>query len=178
LREGTVMKIFGNILIVFCLVFFSLNGKTQSDEYMMKAAFLEKFARFSEWPEGLDTFQITVIGNNPFNEKIGSIYSTVKIKNKPVRVRYIKRIDNILSPQILFISSSEKKNIRKILEKTRGQHILTISETPGFCEEGVILNFYNTDEGTIHFEINKTALKESGIEMDVYLLEYAKLIDK
>lgn len=171
------MNIYRHILILCGLITSSLLTTAQSDEYLMKAVFLEKFARFSEWPTTIDTFQIAVLGESPINGRLKYVYSTVKIKNKPVKIHYINSIGELQNPQILFISSSEKKEISDILERTSTQPVLTISEASGLCEKGVILNFYTTTEGTIHFEINQNALKNSGIEMDVYLLEYAKLIN-
>ncbi|MCP4111057.1 MAG: YfiR family protein [Desulfobacteraceae bacterium] len=56
-----------------------------SDE-VLKAAWLERFSRFVEWPEesGINDvskpFVITVIGKNPFGKVLNQLYSTRKIK--------------------------------------------------------------------------------------------------
>jgi hypothetical protein len=47
----------------------------QTDEYLLKAGFLERFTRFIEWPgetniaDNTKPFVISVIGENPFDKK-------------------------------------------------------------------------------------------------------------
>lgn len=168
-------------LLVFSIIilFSTLSVKAQSKEYILKAGFLEKFARFSEWPDEkqIDTFNITVIGNSPFNGILEELYSSHTIKDKPVHINYISSISQINNCQILFIAVENTRILESILEETKDKPILTISEKDGFGKKGVLLNFFITEQGTVHFEINYQKVKQSGISMDIFLLEYAKIIE-
>lgn len=165
------------IIIILTLVF-QLTAFTQTSEYMLKAGFLEKFARFTEWPKTNKTaFKICVLGKNPFKKDLDKMYSTVKIKNLTVKLEYIENINELADSDILFISSSERSKLSEILKKTESKPVLTVSDTRGFAQKGVIINFYETNQGTIHFEINKTSLAKSGLKMDFMLLQLAKIID-
>lgn len=165
-------------IIILLLLVFQLNGFSQTTEYMLKAGFLEKFARFTEWPNINKTeFKICVLGKNPFKKDLDKMYAKVKIKNLAVKLEYIENINELKNPDILFISSSERSNLSEILNQIKEKPILTVSDTRGFAQKGVIINFYETAQGTIHFEINKSTLSDSGLQMDLMLLQLAKIIE-
>jgi len=173
------MKFF--VKLVVCLAFWqflSVASYSQTKEYMLKASFLEKFARFSEWPAStkMDTFKIKLIGTSYFNGALEKMYSSFKIKNKPVSIDYVSSIYDLDNCHILFISASENESLLQILEVISERPILSVGETKGYGTKGVIINFFNTREGTIHFEINKNKLAATGIKMDIMLLDFAKLI--
>jgi hypothetical protein len=163
------------IALILCCSLFS---NAQNTANMLKAGFLQKFATFSEWPKQSmgNTFDIYVIGNIPFNKELDEIYANVNIKTLPVQIHYINSVLDLRSCEILFISSSERKQLSTILEYTKYKPILTISDHKDFAKLGVMINFYLTTENTLHFEINREPLNESGIIMDIILLEYAKII--
>lgn len=146
---------------------------------MVKAGFIERFARFTEWPEQerIDTFRITVLGKNPFEGALEKMFATHKVKNKPVSVDFASSFLDIKDCHILFISKSENKQVKSIIEKFKSKPVLTIGETSGYTNKGVIINFFETPEGTVHFEISKTNVKNSKVNLDIKLLGYAKLVE-
>ena len=171
------------IAVVFLLLFLlPASSPAQDMEYLLKAGFLEKFARFTEWPgqgepAGPDRpFVVSVIGESPFQGNLEQLYTTEKIKNRQVRVRYISTPDEIDCSDILFIAGSEKNDLESILEATRGKPVLVVGDTRGFGERGCHINFYITPRGTVHFEINLAKVKESGLHMQLVLLEVSKII--
>ncbi len=172
------------IKIVFLLIGLSLSTFASSDpldKYMLIAVYLEKFALFTTWPKNApanissDKFVITVIGDNPFETKLERLYSNHQILKKDVEIQYIGKPDEIKECHILFISSSMENQLSKIIAMTRDEPILTITmgDTEDYCKQGVLVNFF-TDEGKIHFEINETAVKESGLFIKSLLMAYAK----
>ena len=147
----------------------------------IKASFIGRFTLFIDWPKETtfdDTsksFILSVIGKNPFEKNLEYAYNTRKIKNKPVEIRYIKGLEEINGSHILFISGSEKKLLPEIISHIKNIPILTIGDTRGFAEKGVMLNFYIVDK-KIRFEINHLAVKKSSLSMSSLLLEHAKII--
>ncbi len=85
----------------------------QTSEYTIKAAFLERFTRFIEWPEEpavsdtTESFVLGVIGENPFGSILEQLYATQKIKNKAVEIHSISNLDEISGCHLLFISKSK-----------------------------------------------------------------------
>lgn len=173
-------------IILFLVIIFSSNNlllKSEiADEYELKAAFLEKFSRMIEWPtdywsvEKSEYFEIVVLGDNPFGKKLDQLYSQQKIKNRPVKIRYIQSMDEIGSCQILFISPSMNKKIPQIINKIGQKAILTVSQVKGFCEIGGHINFYIA-ASKIKFQINDKATKKVNIKISHLLLQYATIVN-
>ncbi len=166
-------------IVSLLLIFSTKIIFAQSNEYYIKAGFLEKFANFIKWPDeaNLKEFTIAIIGDCPFEDILLKMYKDRKIKNLPVQVKHIKTIEDIEGCQMLFISSSEKLNLNRILDYTEHLPILTISESEGFAKKGVHINFYTTAKNTIHFEINPKSVRRSGLKIDALLLNYAAIIE-
>jgi hypothetical protein len=62
-----------------------------------------------------------------------------------------------------------------ILSCTGNKPILTVSDTKGFAEKGVLINFYMMGD-KIKFEINEKAVHESGLVMSYRLLNLARIV--
>lgn len=165
-------------LIVLIFVMFSNYSNAQSVEYMVKASFIEKFARFTDWETNLsgEYFVITVLGESPFNGELEKMAKILKIKNKPIMINYIDDYRDIKDSQVLFICSSEANNLQTIIKHIEGKNILTISDTPGFGKKGVQTNLYLDKSERIKFEINLTALNKSKLTFDMQLLSLGEII--
>jgi len=171
-------------LAILCIgVFIPLSGNAQQSEYTIKAVFLEHFTRFIEWPESFENadpsqpFHLAVIGENPFGPILDQIYSEQKIKNRTVEVLYFSTPDEITDCHILFISSPNKEILSEILTHTKDKPILTVSDTEGFAEKGVLINFYLSGS-RIKFEINEKAVHKSGLVMSYRLLSLARIVEQ
>ena len=174
------------IKIVYFWILFSLliNGNlyAQAREYVMKAVAIEKIARYVSWPEYLsmeDTtnpFIITIIGTNPFGLLLEEIYKDKKIKNKPVIINTISTTDEIKNCHILFIATSEETKISEAIHIAYEKSILTMAETEGFAEKGVLIEI-GVKKNKITFIINETAMKKSGIKVSALILRLAQIVN-
>jgi hypothetical protein len=184
--DGCVMnwKKYGTLIILSIMILLStLSLFSTEDEYYRKAALFKVFSQNIKWPKDSDVndqkkpFVIGVIGKNPFGSILETAYSQEenKIKNKKVEIRYILKKEEIESCHILFISKSIDKELEEILAITTAKPILTIGETKGFAEKGVLFNLYIKRE-EIRFEINALALRESRLIPSSQLLSVAKIV--
>lgn len=151
----------------------------QAPEYQVKAEFIERFTRFIDWPAGSDgkgTFVIGVVGENPFNGFLERMAAQYRIKNRPVEIRTINELSQIDSCQLVFIASTERDRLRRILAHTESKPILTVADSTGFAQQGVIINFYNAGD-KVHFEINEAAGERSGLRVSSKLLKLARLVE-
>ncbi|MBF0118963.1 MAG: YfiR family protein [Desulfobacterales bacterium] len=152
------------------------------EEYILKAGFIEKIAEFITWPSKSEIediskpFVIKVIGGEPFDNILTERYKNNKIKKKEVKIYYIDKINEIKESNILFVTKSVKIEPSEILSFTRDKPILTIGETKNFAKKGGHINFYFTENNTLAFEINESKIRESGLKVDLLLLEVAKII--
>jgi uncharacterized protein DUF4154 len=154
----------------------------QDFEYKLKAEFLERFTRFIEWPDDSPlkdpdkSFCICVTGKSPFGGYLQEMASQVKIKGKAVEIHEIDQLaDELPKCQILFIAKSEKDKLADILKLTDGKPILTVGDTDGFAEDGVLMNFF-TSGSYIRFEVNIDRAEKSKLKFSSRLLKLAKLV--
>ena len=174
------------LIFVFILQFSSLipNAKSQTaNEYALKSAFLLHVANFVDWPESskvndkTNEFIICIYGDNPFDNTLKEVIATKKkkIKGKIIKVQVIHSVDEIQNADILFISSSEKYNLSKVLKQAENYSILTIGDTKGFVERGVMINTF-ISESYLKFDVNMTAFKKANFYISSKLLSRAKRV--
>jgi hypothetical protein len=148
-----------------------------ASEYEVKAAFLYRFASFVEWPPGSahGPLCIGVAGQDPFGAALDEV---VKGKSINGRAFVVKRFQTGQEPagcHIVFISSSEKKKLRSILDRLHGEAVLTVGDMPGFCENGGVVNLELADD-RVSFEINLDAAERARLRLSSKLLSLAKII--
>lgn len=165
------------IIILLLLLLFACPINAQVSEYDYKAAFIERFTRFIEWPEEFedDTFRVGVFGKNPFNSSLDELFNDIKIKNQNVKLIYTKDLEDLSKANLVFISGSEKKRLTEILSVITKEPILIISDQKGFCEMGVYINMF-LDDNYIRYEINQDAIEKSGLKVSSLLMGSAKII--
>jgi hypothetical protein len=172
-----------HILLWFVMIFLMSSSyvRAQFTETEIKAAFLERFTRFVEWPSqpGLNfdssAFVIGIVNGNLMKKEIAELYKTQTIKGKPVKIKYISSrdsLDTIQSCHLIFITEKWKKEVGSIIKKINRKPILTVGDSDKFSEQGVMINFYKSG-GRIRFEINSDSVRHSGLSMDFRLLEFA-----
>jgi len=167
------------LILIFTVSAFQ--GFSQANIYVLKAVYLEKFSRFVTWPEESEmdnpnkAFVIAVIGKTPLHKNLEQIYAIKKINNKRVEIKKISNLYEIKDCHILVVAESERKNLQNILTVTERLPVLTISDSPKFAENGVLINFFE-EKNKLRFEINETAVLKSPLQMSFYLLNSAQIV--
>lgn len=154
----------------------------QVPEYKLKAELVERFTRFIEWPAATDKtpaksqpFTICLFGASPFHSALEEMSANRKIKERPVVVTVLESPERVDRCQVLFVPNARKDDLEKILVHTVARPILTVGDTEGFAERGVLVNFY-TFENAVRFEINDSAARKSGLEISSRLLKLARIV--
>lgn len=167
--------------IYFLFLMLTTILQAQVSEYEYKAAFIERFTRFVEWPQNVDhnhpdsTFKIVVIGKNYFNSGLNDLFSAVKVKNHSAELIFSNDFNDLTKADLVFISGSEKKRLKEIVNVIATKPILVISDSRGFCEMGTHINMY-VDDDYIRYEINQKALEKAGLKVSSLLLASAKIV--
>ncbi|MBA4056737.1 MAG: DUF4154 domain-containing protein, partial [Marivirga sp.] len=89
-------------------------------EYQIKAVFLFNFTQFVEWPvvafaDQDAPFLIGVVGHDPFGSYLDEAVRGEKIMGHPFVIRRFQSLDEVESCHILFISESDKVDIKRAL---------------------------------------------------------------
>ncbi len=191
------MRLKTHILLFFVLSLLA-SGQAQqvqaaeSKEYQIKAAFLYNFIQFVDWPkekaaDSNTPIIIGILGKDPFGTILDSIKNK-KIKGKSVVIRRVKtleelekseesndKINELKQCHVLFICSSENKNLRQIIDLIKTDNILTVGEADNFLENGGIINFM-LEEKKVRFEINLDAANTSNLKISSQLLRLAEKV--
>jgi hypothetical protein len=164
-------------------ILLSTSASAQSvDEYRIKAAFLYNFAKFVEWPAQAfkspsDPIVIGVVGKNPFGNALSEAVAGKTWGGRAFQVREVVDAPQAASCQIVFISASERKRLRLLLNWIRNSAVLTVGETDNFASEGGIINF-KIDAGTVRLQINVEAARKQELHISAKLLSLAEIVEK
>ncbi len=151
------------------------------EEYELKAVYLERITRFLEWPKKgsavrrEDRFVIGILGEDPFGAKLDDLYAGRRIKERPIEILRLDDPGKAGKCHLLFISGSEAERLPEILAVTGGKPILTVGDTDGFAEKGVLVNLVIEDD-RLRFVINEAAFHEAGIRVDSLMLKVARVV--
>jgi hypothetical protein len=152
---------------------------TVAGEYEVKAAFLYNFARYVEWPPGAvpagQPFVIAVLGHDPFGPALDAVLRGRTIRDRPLAVRRLARLDEMETAQVLFIARSEGDEVARILRRLEGQPVLTVGEEPDFAQQGGVVRF-RVDQDRVGFEINIDSAERAGLKMSSQLLKLARIV--
>ena len=89
--------------------------------------------------------------------------------------RQARKVAELKTCHILFISSSEKNFVPLILKPLKGASVLTMSDSDGFAGEGGMIRLL--DEGErVQLEINLDAANKAGLKISSKLLSLAKVV--
>ena len=95
-------------------------------------------------------------------------------------IRTVNTLQQIDKCHILFIPEIEPHKLKSILKYVTDKPILLISDSPGFAEKGVHINFYELEDkslGQLSFEINLKQVRQAKIHISSKLLKHAKIIE-
>ncbi len=172
----------GMRILVYCILAVALaagaypaSGQVRPGEYEVKAAFLYNFLPFVEWPpspgSAIKPLRVCVLGEpsagSAFDELNGQ-----EVTGRKLETVHLASVNDLGGCAVLFIGSSEQRNMPRILKVLQGTSILSIGDTTGFARQGVIINFY-LEQKKVRFEINAAAARKAGLTISSKLLKLA-----
>jgi hypothetical protein len=146
-----------------------------------RANFIVQLVKNVEWPAGTGkdasgAVVIGVVGQSSLTPELRALANDSTRKGPTLVVREFKLDDSLANCQILFMSTKEPAELAKILKKTEGRPVLTVSEAEYFGRYGVMINlFTETENGTskVRFQVNRRTSKEAGLKFSADLLKQA-----
>ena len=151
-----------------------------ASEYQVKAAFVYNFAKFVEWPARefatpTAPIRICVWKDHSFEAELNHIANGKSIAGRPVGIIAVQDADQGRNCHILFVNSSQEKQVHHIVEVLRDTSVLTVGETRDFVDEGGIIGFTMQDD-RVQFQVNHRAANQAGLRISSRLLSLAKRV--
>jgi len=148
-------------------------------EHDVKAAFIFNFAKFVDWPPGKSQesgtiMNVCVVGDAPLGAALEAIEGKIA-GGKRIKIKLEPPQQSQGNCSILFVGDSEKEQLGRILETVKNASVLTIGDTKGFGQQGVMINFY-MEEKRVRFEINPKAAGRAGLKVSSNLLKIARIV--
>ena len=156
-----------------------LSQTEKGHEFELKATFIHHFTRYIQWPqaEGLESFDIGILGQSEIAKPLEEIAKKKTVKNIKIAIKYLDNIDDLQECEIVFVPASRREELDRILRNIGDKNILTISDTNGFAQRGIAINFIIV-QGKMKFELNTRAIERSGLIVSSQLQKLAILVDE
>jgi hypothetical protein len=173
-------------LAILCIILLhsppchSAIGQADNLEYEVKSACIFNFLKFIQFPPDRNEQIITVciVGKEPTGAIISKVLSDKQIGGKRIEIKIFPDIAQLLAEgkkyHTVFLASPVEGDIGAHVASLRNAAILTIGETPDFCQKGGIINF-RFDNGKLRFDINLQAAKKSNLKISSHLLKLANI---
>jgi uncharacterized protein DUF4154 len=150
----------------------------EANEQLLKVAFIYNFAKFTTWPDSVFAdakapITFCVVGKHEFGNAFDSVQGK-SVGGRPVVVKYLQSYRDKDDCQVVYVASSEKSRLPKIVSTSKEIHALTVSDIDGFGESCGIIRMVRGSDDRIGFEINVKAAEESGLKLSSKLLNLAK----
>ena len=166
-------------MVALCAAMSAIAAQAQPSEYEVKAAFIHNIVKFVEWPGASPASghaRLCLLGEDPS----GGAFDM--LQGKPIRgLRWeVVKVDagnGLKACRVLFIAASERADLGRILAGMGDSPVLTVGDTAGYAERGVMVNFYPEDN-RVRFEINRAAAARAGLVISSQLLRLARVVDE
>lgn len=150
-------------------------------EYEVKAAYLYNFGKFVQWPasqrQGMKTFDLCVLGKDPFGAALDRVVSGAVMAGRPVQARRLAAPAEASSCHILFITAGDDSHVAEALSILERADVLTVSDAPQFVRRGGMIQFVRQG-GRVRFEVNLSRAQDVGLMLSSELLRVATAVRK
>ena len=152
-------------------------AESEPQEFAVKAVYLSKFGLYVEWPptafsSSTTAFNLCVGGEDPFGADLDKAAANQRIGNRAIVVRRLKTVERDSGCHILYISSTDRRSIRQVIETVHGSNVLVVSDAASPAAAGSIINFVIKDN-RVRFDIDEEAAAKNGLTISSKLLGLA-----
>ncbi|MBL4716382.1 MAG: hypothetical protein COC01_04385 [Bacteroidetes bacterium] len=163
------------VLLAFMVVSFSSWGQRLDPKY--ETIFIYQITKYIEWPADMNTFVISVVGNedDPIVKELRKMTAVKKVMGKTMSVKVFKNASEVTDSRMIFVTYKNSASIPTIAGKLTGKKTILLAEKAGMAKQGAAINFINKG-GKMKFELNKGTVTKVGLKVSSSLEKLAILI--
>lgn len=148
----------------------------QPTEEAVKAAFLPRFARYVVWPPAAQpaphaTFQLCVIGRDPFGRRLDLAAAGASIDGRAVAVRRMTSAESAAGCHLAFVQGAVPADTARLLSALRRLPVLTVTDGRAGPQRGMV--HFTIVGGRVRFFIDEAQAAERGLSISSRLLALA-----
>jgi len=144
----------------------------------VKAAFLYNFANYVQWPavrDGDAPITFAVFGAPSVEAALERFVQGRTVQNRPVAVRRLRSINDLVDDEVVFIGSDENWRLRQLIAAVGGPTLI-VTDAPDGLSDGAMINFQLIDR-RVRFEIALPAAEAAGLMLSSRLLSAALRVE-
>ena len=144
-------------------------------EDAVKAAFLFRFADYVQWPSSApprSMLTIDVVDDEAVTTALTQLLAAHPSGSQPTQVRNIRRPEDGLEAQILFLGGGDPDVHRRFIARLADHRMLPVTDEDNGLDEGSTINFLLVDH-RLRFEVSLAATQRSHLHISSDLLSVA-----
>ncbi|MGD8592323.1 MAG: YfiR family protein [Gammaproteobacteria bacterium] len=166
-----------SVFVTYCICTIlplCVSAQQQSyDEYALKTAFLYRSLHYIEWPaiptnKADTTLTICAVSGDAFSSTIKSLHFKAVNQHKII-VKTFAHYKQMHGCQVVYIGKNASD---EVFDFFATKNVLTVSDYPGFIEDGGIINF-PLQEDKVGIEINNDEAVKHNLKISAKLLRIA-----
>ncbi len=166
--------LFANLLLWIC----SSSLHALSEE-AIKAAYLERFAMFIEWPHPIKNYHVCIYNDPVFATLLQNTYASRPFNKMSLKVTALEAgspVEEMSKCHMVYYRGSKPAQNEKQLAQLQKNHILTIGDSENDPKKGAIIGFY-LEKNNFRFIINQRNLENASLSASYKLLKFATIIE-
>jgi hypothetical protein len=146
-------------------------------ELAEKAAYLDKFLPFVEWPQSSfpaadSPIEICIVGRDPFGRFLDHTVAGQRVGGRPIVVRYLSEVSATSACHLAYLGQSAAQSVSQEIEILRHRPVLTVTDSSAGETNRGIINL-DVDNNRVRFEVDERAAEQSHIGISSKLLDLA-----
>ncbi|WP_227819477.1 YfiR family protein [Mariprofundus micogutta] len=191
LKSKTLRHFFCGCLMLLLLTFFAAGPAYAAERVRagvsdLTAVYIFNFIRFTDWPENSlakdaapdkDSVLINVLHNQKIHDTLKRIIAKPAAQKLGLALQSCNQTSCIQNSSVLFIGESDRGHFSQLLKLVEGSPVLTISDVPGFAEQGGMVEIkYHNEKLT--FVVNLQAVNRAGLYISAQLLQLGEIVGR
>lgn len=160
-----------------CMFAAFASAQNRLSESDVKAAYLFNFGKFVRFAPSdaltkRQSFDICIVGEDPFGHTLNDLTANEQLDGKPVRVLRLRTAAEARECAIAYISASEGTRMGTDLDALHGQSVLTVSDAANFIQNGGMIQLV-VAANHVRFSVNLGAVQSAQLGLSSELLRVA-----
>lgn len=154
----------------------------EGTERKVKAAFLYKFLRYTEFPPTVFAgpaapMVIGVVGADQLAAELSGMVAGRSAQSRPIAVKVFKEGEAPAGVHLLFVGGENSERLRNVLRVAEPAPMLLVSEAANGLRLGSVINFKLVEE-RVRFDVSLEAAEKHSVKLSSRLLTVANHVHK